>query len=391
MLTPLVIRLLEEMSGRVMPSLMEDATGVSARTWRSGGPQSPAVILRAKADFIGRHLKRLQTLGGYSYDEAVAIHRAINWNECGLWLMLVRWELLPNSPYRCTKTEELARELDALAAELDERRLSDDIVGYRQLLLESAALDIGSEWLLKVKGIDAAKLKHGEYGSWESLTPLIKAVSIVALLRLLACWDVEFQSRYLTERDKRRGLVPRPLFQYVLPALKPGRKLTAQGKYPARGLFRLPLRRALELSYCVATFHRAKRWPRVHEVTRTMIAAAGGKTLHGESHSEQPLAKIHLGSRGLTSAEFFAVWQSMCGGKPDEKTPQPPWPIYIAAQIWTLLFVEAGRCKNTPRAVSIIVHDDQWYRYWWEHYLAESKRQGTFFGNDPWPDYAINA
>ena len=390
MLNPIVIRLLEEMSGKVMPSLMEDATGVSAKTWKSGGPHSPAVIRRAKTEFIGRHLERLQTFGGHSYDEAVAIHRATNWNERGPWLMFVRWELLPKSPYRCPKTEELARDLDDLAAQLDERRLSDDIAGYRQLLLDSGALDIGSEWLLNVEKIDAATLKRGGDESWESLIPLITVTLMVALLRLLACWDVEFQSRYLTAPDKRRGLLPRPLFQYVLPALKPDIKLTAQGKYPAHGLFLLPLRRAIELSYCIATFHRDKRWPKAHEVTRTMIAAAGGKTLHGENHSEQPLAKIHLGSRGLTSAEFADVWQSMCGGNPDDKTPLPPWPIYVAAQIWTALFVEAGRCKNTPRAMSITVHDDQWYRYWWAYYLAEFKRQGTFFGNDPWPDYATN-
>jgi len=391
MLTPIVIRLLEEMGGKVMPSLMEEATGVSAKTWKSGGPKSPAVIRRANTEFISRHLERLQTFGGHSYDEAVAIHLATNWNERGSWLMFVRWELLPNNPCRCPKTEQLARNLDDLAAQLDERRMSDDIAGYRQLLLDTGALDIGAEWLRNVEKIDATTLKRGGDESWESLKPLINATLMVVLLRLLACWDVEFQSWYLTEPDKRRGLIPRPLFQYVLPALKPGSKLTAQGQYPPHGLFLLPLRKAIELSYCIATFHRDKRWPKAHEVTRTMIAAAGGKTLHGENHSEQPLAKIHLGSRGLTSAEFADVWQSMCGSKPDEKTPLAPWPIYVTAQIWTALFVESGRCKNTPRAMSITVHEDQWYRYWWEYYLAEFNRQGTFFGNDPWPNYGINA
>lgn len=388
MLTPVVVRLLEEMGGKVMPSLMEEATGVSAKTWKAGGPQSPAVIRRAETELIGRHLDRLQTHGGHSYDEAVAIHRATNWKERGAWLMFVRWELMPNDSRRCPKTEELARTIDELDSQLTECRLADDLVGYRQLLLASGLLDVGDEWLRSVEEIDAGTLKRGGNASWDSLTPVINATLKVALLRLLACWDVEFQSRYLTESDKRRGLTPRPLFQYVLPALKTGAKLSADGKYPAHGLFRLPLRRAIELTYCLATYHREKRWPKANEVTRTMVAAAGGKTLHGENHSEQPLAKIHLGSRGLTSAEFADIWQSMCGGKPDEKTPLPPWPVYVVAQLWTVLFVEKGNRKNTPRAVSITVQDDQWYRYWWDKYLAEFKRQGTFFGNDPWPDYS---
>ena len=391
MLTTLAIRLVEEMGGKSLPTLGEAATGVSAKTWKSGGPKSPAVIRRAETEFIGRHLEHLQMLGGRTYDEAVAIHRAINWNERGSWLMFVRWELLPNDPRRCPKTEELARELDQLVAQLEERRLSEDIAGYRQLLLESGALDRGSEWLLNVEGIDAATLKNGNDDSWESLTPLIGATVIVTLLRLLACWDVEFQSRYLTDSEKLRGLIPRPLFQYVLPAIKPGSQLNNRGEYPAHGLFLLPLRRSIELAYCLATFHRDKRWPKAHEVTRTMVAAAGGKTLHGENHSEQPLAKIHIGSRGLTSTEFADVWRAMCGGKPDDQSLLPPWPVYVAAQIWTILFVEKGRRKNTPRAVSITVHDDQWYRYWWDQYLAEFKRQGTFFGNDPWPDYVGGA
>lgn len=379
------------MYGKTLPSLLEKASGVSAKTWKKGGPQSPAVAQRARIDTIAQHLQRLQTVGGYTYDESVAIHRKIDWNDNGLWLTLVRWGLLPDDPHRCPQTEDMARRLDELATQLDDRKLANDVAGCRRVLIESGELEIAAEWLRDVEEIDVNALLHANSESWDSLNPLLYTTLGVAVLRLLACWDVEFFSRYLTDVSDRRGLIPRPLFELVLPTINPRSKMNSDGSYPARGLFLLPIRRALEFSHCLATHHRTRRWPEKHEITRSKVAAAGGAILQGENLSEQPLAKIHSGSRGLTSAEFADVWQSMCGDKSHDKTPLPPWPVYVAAQIWAALFVQTNHDKNTAKAVAIFILDKRSYGYWWEYYLGEFKRQGTFFGNIPWPDYSTNA
>lgn len=391
MFNQIAIRLLEEATGKTWPSFMEDATGVSAKTWKKGGPQSPAVIERARIDAHAKVFQNLRDNGGYSYDEAVAISRQIDWSDCGLWLLLVRWGIPPGNRHRCPETETLARRLDSLAAQLDELRRTDDLSGYRQALLESSFLDSSGDWQRLFNNTTETALREIQATSWESLNPLIGATLSVAVVRLMACWDVEFHSRYLNDELTGQGLAPRPLFELVLPALKPGAKLNAKGEYASHGLFRLPLRRMLNVAYCLATYHRTRCWPSKREVTRTRVAAAGGEILQGASGSEQPLAKIHKGSRGLTAAEFADVWHSMCGHIDNAESPLPPWPIYFAAQCWTILFVRQGHTKKQPGAVEVTVHDDALYRHWWNIYLSAFKARGTKFGSTPWPDYTATA
>lgn len=394
MLNQIAVRLIEEISGQRWTSFAEGLTGVSAKTWKKGGPQSAAVVARAEATLHAKFFQNLHENSGYSYDEAVAIVRQVNWSDTGNWHAFVRWGIPYDCSFNFPETETLARRIDALARQLGERRQIGDLNGYRQLLLNSGFVEEGDEWLQRFNKASASALQEVKDTSWETLKPLMGAVLSVALIRLLACWDVEYQSRCFYDDETRRGLSPQPIFGMLLPALRPGVQPDAEGKYPSRDLFRLPLRRMLVFLYCLTTFSRTKSWPRSTELTRTRIAASGGKTLQGADTTEQPLAKIFRGTRGLTASEFLDVWGSMSGYADTEESPIPPWPLYFVAQLWTVLLVRRGKIRRDKKeqwvAVEVGVHDDRLYRYWWDIYLAEFKAKGVKFGNLPWPDYSTS-
>ena len=204
----------------------------------------------------------------------------------------------------------------------------------------------------------------------------------MAFFQLLACWDVEFALMYLTDPDNRTGTAPQPIFELLMPALSPSATEFPNGTYRSRGLFHPPLRRLLDLCYCFSVRHREGRWPGKARVTRAQVAGAGGTVLQGDA-SEQPLAKIRKGLRGLSAKEFEEVWMSMIGSSKGGESISPPWPCYLACQILTLLFTE----KNSRGTKSMILPTPTLYRYWWERYLAEFKTKGAHFGNLPWPSY----
>ena len=391
MLNQIAIRVFEDVCGKTWSSCMEEATGVAAKTWKKGGPRSPAVVERARIDMRANVLQAFQTRGGYSYDEAVVFCRKIDWKDAELWLGLVRWGLPPDDHRRCPSTETIARQLDELGNRLDDLRKAENLIEYREALLDSGFLEQGEEWFRLFNDTDTARLIATPVRSWDDLNPLIAAVLPVALFRFLASWDIECHANYMTDQMTGRGLAPRPLFKYVLPRLRPGSVTNSEGRYPTRGLFSLPLRRLLELAYCLATYHRTKYWPSKREVSRTRVAAAGGVVLQGPEQTEQPLAKIHKGTRGLKSQEFADVWLSMCGSNSEGVSPLAPWPIYFAAQIWTTLFVQKSTDKKSSGASTVFVLDEDAYQYWWDRCLGEFRARGTKFGSIPWPDYSLKA
>lgn len=391
MLNQIAIRVLEEVHGKKLPSIMEEASGVTAKTWKKGGPRSPAIIERARNNIRSNLLTKLQMQGGLSCDEAVARYRAVDRSDGGFWLNIVRGGLPPDDPRCCPRTEAIARQLDELGNRLGDLRKDDDLVGYREALLDSEFLDQGDEWLRRqFDGTETAILRDAQVTSWDEMNPLVAAVVLVALFRLMASWDVEFHSHYLTDQKTGRGRLPLPLFAQVLPRLRPGSVMTAEGEYPSRGLFHLPLRRLLEFSYCLATYHRTRSWPATRQTSRTHVAAAGGVLLQGPEATEQPLAKIYKGTRGLTGQEFSDIWDSLCGHQREEDSPMAPWPLYFAAQLWTALLVDKAANNKTAGLKSVIVLNKDAYQHWWEASLSEFGARGTRFGKLPWPEYLLN-
>lgn len=205
----------------------------------------------------------------------------------------------------------------------------------------------------------------------------------MAFYRLFSCWEIEYLAACLTNKDSGRGIAPQPIVEFLMPKLKPEAKKLPNGMFSSRGLFHLPLRRLLDLCYCFSILHREGKWPSKNRITRTQVAGAGGNVLQGDA-SDQPLAKMRKGLRGLSAEEFRDVWISMVGQNDEGRIPMPPWPWYIATQALTRLFVQKSERFG---AMTVVTPGSHLYRYWWEQSFSEIKAQGVRFGNYPWPSY----
>ena len=382
MFSHIPLRVLEEMYGKVLPSMLEELTGVSAKTWKKGGPKRPAELVKARAGVRDRALRRLQDEGGFPYEEAVALVRSRDFDSQGPWLTLVRFGA-SNEEFVCPGTEELARQLDKLDNQLEGFRKAGDLPGFKAKLLESRFYASGVEWLLSIDEGEHV-LESASAENWQEITPVVAAIFLGAMLQLLASWDVEFQSRYLVSDKSEWVMRPRPLFKMVMPRLKTGARPNEHGKSPPRGLFHLPIRRLLDLSYCFARRFREGVWPSESEMTRSLIAASGGQVLMGEDFSEQPMGKLRKGIRRLKSEEFSSVWESMCGGD-RALSPHPPWPLYCVAQLWTVLLVQKDKNHPTPGISSVDIGWDEYYEYWWDRCLKGFGAKGIRLGALPWP------
>lgn len=382
MFSHIPLRVLEETYGKTLPSMLEELTGVSAKTWKKGGPKRPAEEMKARAGMRGRALKRLQDQGGFSYEEAVAVVCSRDFDSQGPWLTLVRYAM-SNERFACPGTEELARQLDQLSDQLEGFRKAGDLPGFKAELLESDFYSSGAEWLLSIDG-EKHLLESASAEDWQEITPLVAAIFSGAMLQVLASWDVEFQSKYFVSEKSGWVMRPRPLFKMVMPRLKPGVRPNEDGALPARGLFHLPLRRLVDLGYCLARRFKEGKWPPENEMTRSLIAASGGQVLMGEDWSEQPVGKLRKGIRRLRGEEFASVWESMCGDDRD-LSPHPPWPLYCVAQLWTVLLVQKDKNHPMPGISSVYVGWDEYYEYWWDRCLKGFGAKGIRFGALPWP------
>lgn len=387
MFNNLPIRILEEAYGKSLPSVLEEFTGVSAKTWKKGGPKRNAEIAKAKAGGRDTVSQRLRQYGGYSDQEVVEIFHSIDWDGQGLWLLLVRWSV-SDKKLACPNTEELAKQLDELSCRLVAIQEAGDLPGFRSELMASGFYASGEEWLLSIEEGRRAIESAASAKDLQGVMPLASVIFWVALLQILSSWDVEFQSKFLTPEKSGRGLKPQPLFEMVMPRLKPGMSPNEDGSYPAHGLFHLPLRRLLDLTYCLSERYRSGRWP--EGTPRAQIAASGGVVLMGEDYSEQPLAKLRHGLRGLTAEEFSSIWESMAGHD-DNLCRHPPWPLYIVAQLWTALAIRKSEQRPSGGGTTMFVGFEAHYRNWWDRCLVEFQAKGTRFGDIPWPPYLLTA
>lgn len=392
MLDELFAPIFHEIYGKALPAALEEITGITAKTWRSPeGPKRPSTIEKGLEHMSEWMVRTLQEKGGYSPIEAAAMAalRRSQLSKGGYLTALVCGFHQPER-FVWPVTEALALRLDAQALQLTELRKANDFDGFRQTILESWGGNEANSWSSELEEFASALKSATNAKIWSDLVGITAFWGIHATYRFLACWDVEFQSVYLTDTQSGRGLAPQPVFLLVAPSLRPGIKARPDATYSSRGLFHLPLRRLLNLSFCLAHYHKERKWPPKRRVTRTFVAAAGGPILQGEEATEQPLAKIYKGSRKLTAHEFSDVWVSMCGKNEDGISPMPPWPCYVAAQMWTRLFIVKSSDSNRPGAVSLTVQDPNIYHYWWDHYYQEAKAKSTHFGNISWPSYLAN-
>jgi hypothetical protein len=203
-------------------------------------------------------------------------------------------------------------------------------------------------------------------------------------------WELEFQSVWLTERRTGRGLIPQPLVRLLIPTTKLGLERTPLGTFSARGLLHLPLRRLLYLCYCLSELHKSGKWPPQNRVMRSFVAGSA-KILAGADSSNQPLANISRGVRSLTCDEFMRVWTDMCGFDEMDEAPMPPWPLYYAAQLMTILYVRKDNPATTAPVTCVILVAPPYYNYWWNRYLDSLLASGFVFGKRRWPAYLTAA
>lgn len=386
MFSPIPLSVFEAASGKVLAAQLEETTGISAKTWRKGGPTSPAVVGKAEAA-LHESFVRSHHNAGCSRAETVRAYESIDWAAQGLWQGLIRLGTGVRQQFQCPVTLEIAKQIDILGAQLIDLKRKQDLTGFRSVLIASDFFSSGSAWPAMTTELTAARDQALKSSSWTDTEELTKCVAVVAIYQLLSCWDVEFLSTYMTNQPTGRGMRPRPLFELVMPAMKPGFKKNSDGTYPFRGLFRLPLARLLDFSYCLSEFHRTEKWPQKHQITRQQVSSAGGEMLLGNTLTEQPLAKIRNGIRSLTIDEFCTVFQTMCGPDKQGLLTFSPIPLYLAAQLWTTMYVRKNPDRKRSGINGITYGFELDYRYYWEHFLNEFKAKGTLFGEMTWPTY----
>lgn len=385
MFSSIPIHVIRESTGKADAVVLEKLTGVSAKTWRKGGPQSEAVVAKAKMGIRESVVRNLRT-AGYTTPEIAQIYQSIEWESSGAWQSLVKFGEGLNPKFHCPATMELAKRFDLFGLQLQKIRRENDLNGFRDLLLASNILQYAKNWPSIADELSVANDRALQAENWVGLQELLACVAIAGIYQLLSLWDVEFCSKFFFNSSSRKGLEPTPLFAMVMPTVKSRFKQKKDGTYPLQGVFVLPIGRLLDLSFCLSEYHRSAKWPVKGQITRRQVASAGGEILLGEGATEQPLAKLRKGIRGLTIDEFAAVFESMCGMDKDGKLVFPPLPIYLAAQIWTHLFVKKriGRFAGVDEFTWGAESD---YRFCWDLALAEFKAKGVFFGNTPWPKY----
>ncbi|WP_016834605.1 hypothetical protein [Herbaspirillum lusitanum] len=380
------LKLIQEISGKSLFVLAEEITGVSVKTLRSGGPKRPNKIAEAKAQqkkwLYERHINE----GGFSVSEAERLaqfqmERAKSNPRYLTWIV----QSIQDNAKGYLLSEALAKTIDVCDAELELLKKNDDLKKYKETVLRFLK-EVGTgKWMMQFSEIKGVRGKIRDAEDFSELDEAVKVLMVSSLFQFLACLDVEFQASYLTDPDSGQGLTPQPLFLLLMPALSSDAKLNSDGLYKVRGIFNLPLKRLLNISFCLAYAHRNKKWPLKRFNTKRNIAAWIGKD--ASLDTEQLLSKIYRGTKGLTTADFSEMWCSMCEVEGLQILPTPPWPLYFAAQMLTQLFVTHTQINGSRVASGIVVPTSDAYKYWWDVYYKKACVAGLKFGEFPWPRY----
>jgi hypothetical protein len=391
MLNNTLLPIFPEIFGKSILAMAEEVTGISEKTWRAGGPKRPNKLKNANAYSKNYLINTLQQRGEFSLNEALERTKYImskNAQTSGIMTSLVQsFNFL--GTYEWLQTEILAKELDKIGAELLDLRKNNDISLYKQRLISLCDEANTKAWLDSIPEFTGLVEKTATAEDWIALAEITAYWIVQGLFRILACWDVEFQSKFLINKVTHKGMKPQPIFLMVMPMMNPNAKKNLDGSFSARGIFRLPLRRLLDFSFCLAYCHRRGNWPKKTVISRPQISAwiIDSDDESSAQNSENLLAKIYRGTKGISASEFSDMWVSMCGKDKEGFSPMPPWPIYIAAQIWTLLFVKKTQINGSKTASALVSIDPAIYKYWWDIYYKEFTDNGVPFGDIPWPEH----
>jgi hypothetical protein len=374
------------MAGKSLLVLAEEMTGISVKTLRSGGPKRPNKIAEARAQQKRWLYERYINEGGFSASEAESLAQSqMERAKANPRYLTCIVQSIQDNAKGYLKTEALAKAIDVCDAELELFKANNNLQKYKAKALDILKEGGTENWINQFADMKGARKRIRDAVDFRELDEIVKALMVSSLFQFLACLDVEFQASYLTDPNSGQGLIPQPLFLLLMPALSPDAKLNADGSYKTRGIFNLPLKSLLNISFCLVYAHRNKKWPaKRFNTKRNMAAWIGKDTL---LDTEQQLSKIYRGTKGLTTLDFSGMWSSMCEVEGQDILPTPPWPLYFAAQMLTQLLVTSRQINGSRVASGIFSPTSCAYRYWWDIYYKKACVAGFKFGIHPWPGY----
>jgi len=354
-----------------------ELTGISERTWRDGGPKSKTKQEKLPNLIKESLKKRLENNTRFSKEEvANVLDRLIDGGRGFLSSLIISFGEMQGLSWPIT--EKLALELDIQNRELTDLLQQKNFPAFKQRILELCNEPPLKLWISSIPQADGLLEKSTHANDMKALDEITSCWAIHAIYKMLACWDLEFQTKYLHPEGSTHNIEIRPLFHLLMPKANPSSKPNSNGEISPRGIFHLPMRQLLEMTICLATFYRDKKFPK--KIRRFDVEACAGdpNKMQEESNKTQGksnklqgegnIAKIYRGTMGLTAQEFDDIWVSMCRKNKSEVSPMAPWPIYIATQIWTHLYVTKTSYKGFRIANAIVTPGTGIYEYWWYHH-----------------------
>lgn len=388
MLADTLHSLYSEFFGKSIFSVAEEMTGVSHSVWRTGGPKREKKLKAANENLREWLSQTLTDKNEFSDDEVLKIvsDTTKSQNEYLGVLSSLFLGIVNQIPCQWDETELLAKELDKQEKELVTLYKNTGLVAFRNKLMNLLEEGETHTWLSLFERDFQEKLNSAKSATTlEEINHLIAYWMLQAIFRFLACLDVEFQHKYFINAEGAHLFQPQPIFAYLLPRLNPTREKNADAAYASRGLFHLPLRHLLVLTFSLAYFYRHRTWPKKSEINASNISA--WMDLNQTKDTLQLVKKIYRGTKGISLKEFDAIWVSMTKNGNEGLCHPSPWPIYIAAQFWTFLFVKFGKVKGEKRLKSFATVDSSVYKYWWDFYYERSESRNSLGVNKLWPNY----
>ena len=374
-------RLISVVAGRRGGGLSTSATGLAPRAGSrlaatEGGKE---VLWRAARE---RTLARLIQLGA-SWDEATDyLGKLPSFAGSGAYPSPFA-DFAVSSPSRAdghsyARTQAAGARLDALNASFTVARATGHVEAGRAAIEEAGLAH--PEWFVDFAEYrancsnPAAWLAFQSARSWEEMAKPLRIFTVRTLLDWLACWDVDFCLSYF------EGYEPRSIFALVAP--RPSSRINHEwepGK-ARRGLFETPNKRLLDV--CSVLIHKIRhgRWPastpKLDELAAWTAEASGW------------LAKVGSGERPLQYRTFERLWdRGVSSGTVAQEgctLAPPPFPLYVAAQVFELMLVQRRGGARGP-AETIVTLGDEFYQRPWVNRLAAAQGSEAPIGSGPWP------
>jgi len=289
------------------------------------------------------------------------------------WMAGVVYEAGLASGLEYPRTLAFAAQIDALGAAFLEAQSEKDLGRAKALLVDTEWLDhrYFSETATERSADAPPRLLRRVISAtgWDELLQEMVTVRLNLLFSVLALWDIELHSRHL------KRLQARPVFSFLLPYADVPEG--ANKVLRTRGMFRLPVRRLLDLVFALASLQPRREW----KVDRPSLEELAQKT----NEAEQTLVNWRDGTKRFGWRDFDRVWREMFLAAQDKGTAPiaPLAPLFVAATIFQNLLVNVDSRSPAKR---ILLFDED-YSDWWAFHAAEAEGPKVEAGASPWPKW----